>query len=179
MVPVVATDDGSGRDRLSWPEPWRRAYIGLGANLGDARLTLEAACEALSRLPHTRWIARSSWWRSAPVDAEGPDFLNAVAVLDTQLAPLALLHELQGIEQAHGRERPYVNAPRTLDLDLLLCGDEVCDTPVLTLPHPRLHERAFVLRPLAEVAPSLALPGRGDMAGLLEACAGQRIERLD
>ncbi len=108
----------------------------------------------------------------------GPDYLNAVAVLDTSLEPSVLLRELQAIEQAHGRVRPYVYAPRTLDLDLLLCGDAVCDSASLTLPHPRMHERAFVLWPLVEVAPDLVLPGRAPMADLLAACADQRIERL-
>lgn len=150
-----------------------RAYVGLGANLGaDLLGTLTAAARALGELPGTRLLALSSVWRSAPVDAGGPDFLNAVAMLDTDLAPLALLDALQAIEQAHGRERPYRNAPRTLDLDLLLMGDQVLDTPRLVLPHPRLHERAFVLRPLLEVAPHLshlAVPGDWQT---------QRIERL-
>ncbi|MFN3862401.1 MAG: 2-amino-4-hydroxy-6-hydroxymethyldihydropteridine diphosphokinase [Roseateles sp.] len=140
-----------------------RAYVGLGANLGaDLLDTLRCAATALAALPATRLVALSSAWRSAPVDASGPDFLNAVAVLDTELAPLALLDALQAIEQAHGRERPYRNAPRTLDLDLLMLGERVLDTPRLVLPHPRLRERAFVLRPLLEVAPqfaALAAPG--------------------
>jgi 2-amino-4-hydroxy-6-hydroxymethyldihydropteridine diphosphokinase len=159
------------------PAP-QRAYIGLGANLGDARATLQAAVEAIARLPQTRLVARSGDWRSAPVQAEGPDFINAVAAVDTTLAPHDLLAELQRIEQAHGRSRPYRNAPRTLDLDLLLHGDHVLATPLLTLPHPRLHERAFVLRPLAELAPGLVVAGRGPLAGLLAAVAGQRIEPL-
>lgn len=137
---------------MSW-----RACVGLGANLGTDLLgTLTDALRKLAALPATRLVAVSSAWRSAPVDAGGPDFLNAVAVLETELAPLALLDVLQAIEQAHGRERPYRHAPRTLDLDLLLHGDCVLDTPRLTLPHPRLGERAFVLRPLLEVAPELA-----------------------
>jgi 2-amino-4-hydroxy-6-hydroxymethyldihydropteridine diphosphokinase len=98
----------------------------------------------------------SNAWRSAPVDAGGPDFLNAVAALDTALSPLELLDALQAIELAHGRERPYRNAPRTLDLDLLLYGDVTLATPRLTLPHPRLGERAFVLQPLLEIAPKLS-----------------------
>ncbi|MFN3304434.1 MAG: 2-amino-4-hydroxy-6-hydroxymethyldihydropteridine diphosphokinase [Roseateles sp.] len=150
-----------------------RAYVGLGANLGaDLLDTLSRAATALVALPGTRLVALSSAWRSAPVDAGGPDFLNAVVVLDTELAPLELLDALQAIEQAHGRERPYRNAPRTLDLDLLMLGDQVLDTPRLVLPHPRLRERAFVLRPLLEVAPqfaALAAPGPW---------ASQRIERL-
>ena len=120
----------------------------------------------------------SSVYRSAPVDAGGPDFYNAVAVLDTTLTPAALLGALQAIEQAFGRQRPYVNAPRTLDLDLLLLGDQMVNTPVLTVPHPRLHQRAFVLQPLLELDPDLAAPGLGPLASYLQATADQRIERL-
>jgi 2-amino-4-hydroxy-6-hydroxymethyldihydropteridine diphosphokinase len=112
------------------------------------------------------------------VDAGGPDFYNAVAALCTTLAPAALLSALQAIEQAFGRQRPYVNAPRTLDLDLLLLGDQVLSTPTLTLPHLRLHQRAFVLQPLLELDPALAAPGLGPLAAWLPATAAQRIERL-
>lgn len=150
-----------------------RAFIGLGANLGaDLGATLTQAALHLAALPGTRVVALSSLWRSAPVDAEGPDFVNAVTALDTPLAPLELLDALQAIEQAHGRERPYRHAPRTLDLDLLLYADVVLDTPRLTLPHPRLGERAFVLRPLLEIAPELAHLATG------LAWQTQRIERL-
>lgn len=150
-----------------------RAYVGLGANLGaDIGATLTQAALSLAALPGTRVAALSSVWRSAPVDAGGPDFLNAVAALETVLAPLELLDALQAIELAHGRERPYRNAPRTLDLDLLLHGDVALDTPRLTLPHPRLRERAFVLRPLLEIAPELAHLATDD------AWQTQRIERL-
>ena len=146
--------------------------MGLGANVGaDLLATLSQAAQALAALPGTRLMALSSAWHSAPVDAGGPDFLNAVAALDTLLAPIELLDALQAIEQSHGRERPYRNAPRTLDLDLLLHGDSVIDTPRLTLPHPRLGERAFVLRPLLEIAPELA----GLAAG--SAWQSQRIDR--
>jgi 2-amino-4-hydroxy-6-hydroxymethyldihydropteridine diphosphokinase len=154
-----------------------RAYIGLGANLGDARAALEAAFAALATLPATQLHRRSSIYRSAPIDSGGPDYLNAVAELRTSLPPLALLRQLQAIEQDHGRERPYRNAPRTLDLDLLLHGDAVVQTSTLTLPHPRLHERAFVLLPLAELAPDLVIAGRGPLQSLLGAVSGQRIER--
>lgn len=153
-------------------------FVGLGANLGDARAAVEGALDALAALPGTRVVARSSLYRSAPVDAGGPDYVNAVAELRSTLAPEALLDALQAVEQAHGRERPYRNAPRTLDLDLLLFGDRVLDTPRLVLPHPRLHERAFVLRPLAEIAPALVLPGRGPLAPWLAAAHGQPIERI-
>ncbi|RZI98182.1 MAG: 2-amino-4-hydroxy-6-hydroxymethyldihydropteridine diphosphokinase [Rubrivivax sp.] len=150
-----------------------RAYVGLGANLGaNLSATLTQAALSLAALPGTQIAGLSSAWRSAPVDAGGPDFLNAVAALDTTLLPGELLDALQAIELAHGRERPYRNAPRTLDLDLLLYGELVLDTPRLTLPHPRLGERAFVLRPLLEIAPELLHLAAG------EGWETQRIERL-
>jgi len=159
--------------------PFERAYIGLGANLGDARAALEAACAALAALPSTRWVARSGWYRSAPVDSSGPDYLNGVAAIDTALAPLVLLDALQAIEADHGRERPYRNAPRTLDLDLLLYGEQALDTPRLTLPHPRAHLRAFVLLPMAELLTAGGVwPGRGPLDQLLMCVADQRVERL-
>ena len=156
-----------------------QACIGLGANLGDARATLAAAIEALRALPQSALRTVSSIWRSAPIDSSGPDYLNAVALIETRLAPEALLEALQRIELAHGRERPYRNAPRTLDLDLLLYGDESISTPILQVPHPRLHERAFVLRPLAEVAPpGLVVAGHGRVEDLLPLVADQRVDRL-
>ena len=148
------------------------AWIGLGANLGDRLATLRPALSAMGALPGTRVQGVSSLYGSAPVDAGGPDYLNAVAQVQTTLAPHALLAQLQAIELAAGRERPYRNAPRTLDLDILLYGDEVIDTPTLTVPHPRLHERAFVLRPLAELAPDRAPEHQ------LAAVALQRIDRV-
>lgn len=154
------------------------AFIGLGANLGDSRAALRDALSQLAELPHTRLVKCSSFYRSAPVDASGPDYLNAVAHLTTQLKPNALLVHLQAIELQHGRERPYRNAPRTLDLDLLLYGSQTLQTPSLTLPHPRLHERAFVLLPLAEIAPGALVPGHGTVTELLAAVAHQRIEKL-
>jgi 2-amino-4-hydroxy-6-hydroxymethyldihydropteridine diphosphokinase len=156
-----------------------RACIGLGANLGDAVGALRAAVAALSDLPRTRGVAVSPLYRTAPIDSCGPDYVNAVALIDTTLAPIELLDALQAIELAHGRERPYRNAPRTLDLDVLLYGDLRCDTPRLTLPHPRLHERAFVLAPLADLAPDLWLPGHGRVAEALRRVGDQRIERCD
>jgi 2-amino-4-hydroxy-6-hydroxymethyldihydropteridine diphosphokinase len=155
------------------------AYVGLGANLGDARGALDDALRRLGGLPGTRLMARSSVYRTAPVDSSGPDYLNAVAELSTRLSAHDLLAELQAIELAHGRERPYRNAPRTLDLDLLLYGDTTISTPQLSVPHPRLHERAFVLAPLAEVAPGLVLAGRGRVEDCLCLVAAQRIDRLD
>ena len=159
------------------PEPEVSAYVGLGANLGDARATIEAALAALAG-PQTRMVAQSSLYRSAPVDSSGPDYLNAAAHVRTTLAPHALLAHLQAIEAQHGRERPYRNAPRTLDLDLLLYGDQTLHTPTLTLPHPRLHERAFVLLPLAEIAPDVVVPGCAPIAELLRSVAGQRVGKL-
>ena len=157
----------------------QRAYIGLGANLGDARATLEAACAALAALPGSRWLRRSAWYRSAPVDAGGPDFLNAVVEIDSSLAPLALLDALQAIELQHGRERPYRNAPRTLDLDLLMLGELSMHSERLTLPHPRVAERAFVLLPLLELLPALQWPGVPDLPACARALAQQQgIERL-
>jgi 2-amino-4-hydroxy-6-hydroxymethyldihydropteridine diphosphokinase len=155
-----------------------RACVGVGANLGDARATLAAAKQAMSQLPRTQMVAWSPLYRSAPIDAGGPDFVNAVAVLETALDAHDLLHELQRIELAQGRERPYRNAPRTLDLDLLLYGDERIATSELTVPHPRMHERAFVLRPLADVLPDAHIPGRGPLAPWLVHTREQRIDRL-
>ena len=156
-----------------------RAFVGLGANLGDARAALQSALDALAQLPGSTLSASSPVYRSAPIDSSGPDYLNAVALLETTLDAPALLAQLQQIEQAHGRERPYRNAPRTLDLDLLLYGDAVIESPELTVPHPRLHERAFVLGPLADLAPDLLVPGRGPVRELLAGVAAQRIDRLD
>lgn len=157
----------------------QRAYIGLGANLGDARATLKAACTALAQLPASRWLRCSPWYRSAPVDAGGPDFYNAVAELDTELAPLALLDALQAIELQHGRERPYRNAPRTLDLDLLMLGQLVLHGERLTLPHPRVTERAFVLLPLLDLLPVLTWPGLPDLPAHAQALAAEQgIARL-
>lgn len=154
------------------------AYIGIGANLGDARATVAAAAAALGQMPGCRLLQRSSLYRTAPVDASGPDFFNAVVAFDTTLSPDALLAALQAVEQAFGRQRPFQHAPRTLDLDLLLHGDVLCATPRLTLPHPRLHLRAFVLQPLLEIAPDLAAPGLGALAAWLPATAAQPITKL-
>lgn len=154
------------------------ACVGLGANLGDTQSVLSAAYAELLQLPGTRHHRCSPWFRSAPLDSSGPDYVNAVACFDTTLPPHELLAALQAIEQAHGRERPYRNAPRTLDLDVLLYGELEMATPVLTLPHPRMHERAFVLRPLAVLLPSVVIPGRGPLAALLASVAQQSVQRL-
>jgi len=134
------------------------AWIGLGANLGDARQAVVDAIEAVSDLPGTTLAHRSSLYRSAPVDAGGPDYINAVIEVCTTLTALDLLLQLQRIEQGAGRTRPYRNAPRTLDLDLLLYGFGSIASERLTVPHPRMHERAFVLLPLAEIAPQAVPP---------------------
>ena len=160
------------------PAPSVDAYVGLGANLGDAAAAISAAWQALATLPCTQLVARSSLYTSAPVGAQGPDFINAVAQLRTGLPPLELLLALQQIETLAGRQRPYANAPRTLDLDLLLHGPTVCHTPQLTLPHPRLHQRRFVLWPLHEIAPHLHLPGLGPLQRWLPLVAHQAVRRL-
>ncbi len=129
------------------------ACVALGANLGDAIAAVQQALQHLAALPDTQLVSASSLYRSAPHEAQGPDFINAVALVRTQLSPMALLHALQALELQSGRERLYKNAPRTLDLDLIFYGDVTRDTPELTLPHPRWQERAFVLLPLAEVWP--------------------------
>jgi len=148
------------------------AYVGLGANLGDAHATVVQALHDIDTLPHTRRVRASSLYQSAPVDASGPDFINAVAEIATTLGPQELLAELQRLEQAAGRQRPWRNAPRTLDLDLLLYDDLALDSPVLTLPHPRMAERAFVLLPLAEIAPARVT------AAQLQAVRQQAIRRI-
>ena len=157
----------------------KEAYIALGANMGDPAAAVQAAFEALAGLDGIHLLKRSSLYRTAPVGLAGqPDFINAVALVATPLAPRLLLTALLETEAAFGRVRQTKNGPRTLDLDLLLYDDLVLDTPDLTLPHPRLHLRAFVLAPLAEIAPALAIPGRGPVAAWLPAVATQAIERL-
>lgn len=140
--------------------PRFRAYVALGGNLGEVRARLKAAAAAIDRLPGTRLEGASSLYRTRPVDASGPDFLNAVVALDTALGPQELLRSLLRIELDHDRERPHVNAPRTLDLDLLHHGGAILQTPTLTLPHPRQLGRAFVMTPLAELVAHL--PARAD-----------------
>ncbi len=155
------------------------AFIGLGANLDDPGAHIALAFDELGRLPKTALTGRSSLWRSAPVGyANQPDFINAVARVETGLAADALLGELQRIELGHGRERSFANAPRTLDLDLLLYGDTTQTTPTLTLPHPRMHQRAFVLAPLLELAPDARIPGHGTVRDCLAEMQGQACERI-
>jgi 2-amino-4-hydroxy-6-hydroxymethyldihydropteridine diphosphokinase len=155
-----------------------RAFVGVGANLGDAQKTVLAALQALGHLSDTRLVACSSLYRSAPVEASGPDFINAVAELQTTLPALTLLHRLQAVEHAFDRVRGVRNAPRTLDLDLVAYGDRVLQTDELTLPHPRAHLRAFVLLPLAELDPTLRLPLRGSIGPWIEKAADQVIARI-
>ena len=176
---------------------WHWAVVGLGGNLGDARATVQAAMRQLQSLATSpAWALppgladqagpprASSLWRSSPVEAVGPDFINAVwaCPVPSQADPLAFLDALQAIEQAHGRERPYVNAPRTLDLDLLLWGAERIAHPRLIVPHPRAHQRAFVLAPLAELWPRAPIPGQAavhECLAALQAQDGQHVERID
>lgn len=153
------------------------AFIGLGANLGAPRRTLGWALDRLAAHPQVRVVAVSSLYRSAPVDALGPEFLNAVAQLQTTLDAAVLLHTLHALEAEAGRERPYPNAPRVLDLDLLSFDREVRQGAALTLPHPRLHLRRFVLEPLHEIAPGLALPGLPPLQDLLRAVQAQHVAR--
>jgi 2-amino-4-hydroxy-6-hydroxymethyldihydropteridine diphosphokinase len=154
------------------------AFIGLGSNLGDRAAEIERALAEIAALPATTLVARSAHYASAPLDAPGGEYLNAVAHVRTALAPLDLLHALQAIEARYGRLRPFAGAPRTLDLDLLLHGEVVLASDELTLPHPRLHERAFVLVPLAEISPQRIVPGRGRVIDLCRAVASQRVAKL-
>lgn len=162
------------------PRSEHRAFVGLGANLGDAPATLRRAFEAIAALPGTRLLACSSLWRSAPVgvDDAQDDYCNAVAEIATALEPEALLADLHAIEARFGRTRARRNAARTLDLDLLIFDDLVRTAPELVLPHPRMHERAFVLEPLLEIAPEAIIPGRGRARDERAATAGQRLTRI-
>jgi 2-amino-4-hydroxy-6-hydroxymethyldihydropteridine diphosphokinase len=148
------------------------AYVGIGANLGDSVQTVRDSFARIADLPQTAVTRQSSLYRTAPVDASGPDYINAVAEIFTRLTAPELLARLQGLERAAGRERPYRNAPRTLDLDLLLFGSARIDSAALQVPHPRMNTRAFVLVPLAEIAPHLVAPEQ------LAAVADQRLTRV-
>ena len=150
-----------------------RAFIALGANLGQAALAVQQAMLEIAAVPHTVLLNRSSLYCTAPVDSSGPDYINAVVEINTNLSPANLLTALQGIEAGAGRNRPYRNAPRTLDLDILLYGDQAINTAELTVPHPRMFERAFVLVPLAEIYP------QGISAAHLAAVKGQGIRKLN
>jgi 2-amino-4-hydroxy-6-hydroxymethyldihydropteridine diphosphokinase len=148
------------------------ACVAVGANLGDAVATVQQALKDVALLPETQLLKASSLYRSAPYEAQGPDFINAVVLIHTQLSPLVLLHALQALELNSGRERPFKNAPRTLDLDIIFHGNSKLTTQELTLPHPRWFERAFVLQPLAEVWPERVT------AAQLIAVQDQTIQRM-
>jgi len=155
------------------------AYVALGANLGNPLATLQAALAALAEIPATALVSSSSLYRTAPVGLKHqPDFINAVAMLQTALTPSQLLEALFDIEASFGRSRSIPNAPRTLDLDLLLHAEATLNEPQLTLPHPRMHLRAFVLVPLMEIAPDCCIPGRGPARQFLDACRDQAIVRI-
>jgi 2-amino-4-hydroxy-6-hydroxymethyldihydropteridine diphosphokinase len=171
LVPATPQDDQA-------PFAFTIAYIGIGANLGDARSNVVDALERLQRQPGCTLMAASSLYRTAPIDSSGDDYINAVARIATTLDAEALLQALQAIEQAHGRERPYRNAPRTLDLDLLLYGDATINSATLTVPHPRMTERAFVLVPLLELAPSIHIPGHGAASQYAAGVADQGISPI-
>jgi len=155
-----------------------RIFIGIGANLGDAKVTVGKAIDALAQLPDTTLVAQSALFGSAPIDSTGDDYVNAVAELSSRLSATDVLQHLQAIELAHGRERPYRNAPRTLDLDLLLYGDEEINTADLQVPHPRMTERAFVLLPLLQLSADVTIPGKGRAQSYVAAVAEQRIREL-
>lgn len=144
------------------------AFVALGSNLGDPAGQIRSALRALDKLPDTRLVRQSSFYRNPPEGGlDQPEFVNAVARIETRIGPRALLDRLLEIERAHGRVRDYPNAPRTLDLDIVLYGDSVVQETGLTIPHPRMLERVFVLVPLAEIAPDAMVPGKGRVADLL------------
>ncbi|MCM1511837.1 MAG: 2-amino-4-hydroxy-6-hydroxymethyldihydropteridine diphosphokinase [Oxalobacter formigenes] len=154
------------------------AYIGLGANLGNPGQQVLSAIKRLASLPETRLAGQSGLYRTAPIEACGNDYINAVVRLLTALSPETLLDRLQEIENDFGRLRPWRNAPRTLDLDILLYGSLQMQTPRLTLPHPRMAERAFVLVPLLEIAPEITIPGKSDAKTCLNAVSLQPVARI-
>jgi 2-amino-4-hydroxy-6-hydroxymethyldihydropteridine diphosphokinase len=154
------------------------AYIGIGSNLGNPVDNVERAIQELGKLPKTRISARSSLFLTGPVDAAGDDYVNAVAQIETELSSQDLLHALLSVERSFGRERPFLNAPRTLDLDLLLYGKETIAMPSLQVPHPRMTQRAFVMIPLLEIDPFIAIPGKGPAHEFIPALASQRIRKL-
>ncbi|WP_321854893.1 2-amino-4-hydroxy-6-hydroxymethyldihydropteridine diphosphokinase [Paraburkholderia tropica] len=154
------------------------AWLGIGANLGDARQTLKDTVVCLAQQHSITVLAKSSLYRTAPIDAGGDDYFNCVVKLDTRLAVRELLGLCHRVEHHFGRERPFRNAPRTLDIDILLYGGEIIDEPDLMVPHPRMTVRAFVLAPLAEVDPELEIPGKGRISDFLPGVADQRIEKM-
>ncbi len=155
------------------------AYIGIGSNLGDSLDFVRTAFAELAQLPSTRLVQQSPLYRSKPLLADGDDYVNAVVLLDSDLPATELLAALQAIELKHGRQRSYLNAPRTLDLDLLLYADQRIDLPNLQVPHPRMAERAFVLRPLLDISAEIAIPGLGPAQAYLPALASQELSRIE
>lgn len=156
-----------------------QVFIALGSNLENPVLQIQQAFEELKQLPDIHLISQSSLYKSAPVGRlDQPDFINAVALVETYLTPHDLLNALLIIEHNHGRVRESLNAPRTLDLDILLYDDLECQDEKLTLPHPRMSQRAFVLKPLMEIAPHCYIPGLGHITPLLAACNGQKLEQI-
>ncbi len=168
--------------RTDSPAQPQLAFIGIGSNLpGTFADSLQLVVHAIAHLaanPCLEIAAQSSLYRSAPIDTSGPDFINAVIKIQTTLEPLPLLDLLQQVEQKFARQRPFPNAPRTLDLDLLVWGDTTLNTPRLTLPHPRMTERAFVVRPLCEIAPLFALSGRGNVQEWRDNTLAQRVDQI-
>jgi 2-amino-4-hydroxy-6-hydroxymethyldihydropteridine diphosphokinase len=157
----------------------QRAFIALGANLDDPGRQIAAALSEIARLPGTTLVRTSSFYRSAPVGYTAqPEFVNAVCEVETSLEARELLDALLDIERVHGRQRSFANAPRTLDLDIVLYGDQVIEQAGLIVPHPRMLQRAFVLVPLAEIAPQASIPGVGRVSDQLMRVAGQEIEKL-
>jgi 2-amino-4-hydroxy-6-hydroxymethyldihydropteridine diphosphokinase len=154
------------------------AYIGLGSNLQQPLLQIQQALDELAELPDTKLLRSSPFYRSRAIGPEQPDFINAAAVLETALSPIALLDELQKIEQAHQRKREIYWGPRTLDLDLLLYDQQLIDLPRLKVPHPFLTQRAFVLLPLLDLDKNLALPNGNKLQDCVAQCQDQKIERL-
>lgn len=156
------------------------AFIAIGSNLQQPQLQVEYAIQAISGLPETRLVKHSSLYRTAPVGYDNqPDFINAVAEVETSLTPHELLYELLALETGRGRERPFANAPRVLDLDLLLYNGTMITSPELTLPHPRMHTRGFVMIPLAEIAPELMISGHGLVTALADSCKNQGVEKIE
>lgn len=154
------------------------AFVGIGSNLGDARSHVQRALLQLGTLDKTMLSGQSSLFRSTPVGADGDDYINAVARIETRLSAQELLHELQVLEIAAGRERPYPNAPRTLDLDLLLYGQQIISSESLAVPHARMMQRAFVLLPLLQIDPLITIPGQGPAHLFVPDVAGQTIQKI-
>lgn len=156
-----------------------KAFLGLGGNIGDAKQILKDAIVCLAQHPQIEITARSCFYKTEPINAPGDDYINCVIALETKLGPLPLLRHCQSVEAKFGRERPFENAPRTLDIDVLLYNDAIENHPDLILPHPRMTERLFVIIPLLEVAPNIEIPGFGPIKHLTETLASQRINRVE